>query len=69
MQIPALSSVTVEILVDNFFDVFEPSRPGIVDRVVPGHLKQPLVAAHGLAYLITLKQNGRATRILMDAAN
>jgi 7,8-dihydropterin-6-yl-methyl-4-(beta-D-ribofuranosyl)aminobenzene 5'-phosphate synthase len=69
LQIPALSSVTVEILVDNFFDVFEPSRPGIVDRVVPGHLKQPLVAAHGLAYLITLKQNGRATRILMDAAN
>lgn len=69
MKLPALSSVTVEILVDNFFDVFEPSRPGIVERVVPGHLKQPLVAAHGLAYFITLKRNGQTTRILMDAAN
>jgi 7,8-dihydropterin-6-yl-methyl-4-(beta-D-ribofuranosyl)aminobenzene 5'-phosphate synthase len=69
MQIPALKSVTVEILVDNFFDVFEPSRPGIVERVVPGRLKKPLVAAHGLAFLVTLAQNGGQTRILLDAAN
>ena len=69
MQLPALQSVTVEILVDNFFDVFEPSRPGIVERVVPGRLKKPLVAAHGLAYFITLERHGQITRILMDAAN
>lgn len=69
MQIPALQGVTVEILVDNFFDVFEPSRPGIVERVTPGRLPKPLVAAHGLAYLITLNYQGRLTRILMDAAN
>jgi 7,8-dihydropterin-6-yl-methyl-4-(beta-D-ribofuranosyl)aminobenzene 5'-phosphate synthase len=69
MQIPALESVTVEVLVDNFFDVFEPSRPPLVERVVPGRLKQPLLAAHGLAFWITLQRNGQATRILMDAAN
>jgi len=69
MQIPALQAVTIEILVDNFFDVFEPSRPGIVERVTPGRLPKPLVAAHGLAYLITLNHQGRLTRILMDAAN
>jgi 7,8-dihydropterin-6-yl-methyl-4-(beta-D-ribofuranosyl)aminobenzene 5'-phosphate synthase len=69
MQIPALQAVTVEILVDNFFDVFEPSRPGIVERVVPGRLKKPLVASHGLAYLITLNHQGKLSRILMDAAN
>jgi 7,8-dihydropterin-6-yl-methyl-4-(beta-D-ribofuranosyl)aminobenzene 5'-phosphate synthase len=69
MQIPALQSVTVEILVDNFYDLFEPSRPGIVERVTPGRLPKPLVAAHGLAYLITLNHQGRLTRILMDAAN
>jgi 7,8-dihydropterin-6-yl-methyl-4-(beta-D-ribofuranosyl)aminobenzene 5'-phosphate synthase len=69
MKIPALQSVTLEVLVDNFFDVFEPSRPGFVDRVVPGRLKKPLVAAHGLAYLITLNHQGRLSRILMDAAN
>jgi 7,8-dihydropterin-6-yl-methyl-4-(beta-D-ribofuranosyl)aminobenzene 5'-phosphate synthase len=69
MQLPALSSVTVEILVDNFFDVFEPSRPGIVERVVPGRLKKPLLAAHGLAYWITLNRGDRLTQILMDAAN
>ncbi len=69
MEIPALQSVTVEILVDNFFDVFEPSRPGIVERVAPGLLKKPLLAAHGLAYWITLNQGGNLTRLLMDAAN
>jgi 7,8-dihydropterin-6-yl-methyl-4-(beta-D-ribofuranosyl)aminobenzene 5'-phosphate synthase len=69
MKIPALQAVTVEILVDNFFDVFEPSRPGIVERVVPGRLKKPLVAAHGLAYLVTLNHQGKLSRILMDAAN
>ena len=69
MKIPALQSVTVQVLVDNFFDVFEPSRPGMVERVVPGHLKKPLVAAHGLAYLITLSDQGKTSRILMDAAN
>ncbi len=69
MQLPALQAVTVEILVDNFFDVFEPSRPGIVERVTPGSLPKPLVAAHGLAYLLTLNYQGRLTRILLDAAN
>ncbi len=69
MQIPPLQSVTVEILVDNFFDVFEPSRPGIVERVVPGRLKKPLLAAHGMAYLITLYRDGQISRILMDTAN
>jgi 7,8-dihydropterin-6-yl-methyl-4-(beta-D-ribofuranosyl)aminobenzene 5'-phosphate synthase len=69
MQIPALKSVTVEVLVDNFFDVFEPSRPGVVERVVPGRLKKPLVAAHGLAFWITLQKDGAASRLLMDAAN
>jgi 7,8-dihydropterin-6-yl-methyl-4-(beta-D-ribofuranosyl)aminobenzene 5'-phosphate synthase len=69
MQIPALQSVTVEILVDNFYDVFESSRPGIVERVAPGRLPKPLLATHGLAYLITLNHQGLLTRILMDAAN
>ncbi|MCL6622158.1 MAG: MBL fold metallo-hydrolase [Syntrophobacterales bacterium] len=69
MELPSLSAVTVEVLVDNFYDVFEPSRPGVVERVVPGRLKKPLVAAHGLAYWITLEGNGRRTTLLMDAAN
>jgi 7,8-dihydropterin-6-yl-methyl-4-(beta-D-ribofuranosyl)aminobenzene 5'-phosphate synthase len=69
MKIPTLQAVTIEILVDNFFDVFEPSRPGIVERVIPGRLKKPLLAAHGLAYLVTLNRGGKLTRILMDAAN
>ncbi|MBM4293975.1 MAG: MBL fold metallo-hydrolase [Deltaproteobacteria bacterium] len=69
MKLPALQSVTVEILVDNFFDVFEPSRPGIVERAAPGQLKQPLLAAHGLAFFITLQRDGQSSRILLDAAN
>ena len=69
MQVPSLQSVTVEILVDNFFDIFEPSRPGVVERAVLGKLKKPLLAAHGLAMLLTLNHNGGQTRILMDTGN
>jgi 7,8-dihydropterin-6-yl-methyl-4-(beta-D-ribofuranosyl)aminobenzene 5'-phosphate synthase len=69
MQIPALTSVTVEVLVDNFFDVFEPSKPGIVERVAPGRLPKPLMAAHGLALWVTLTQNGQTSQVLMDTAN
>ncbi len=69
MQIPALQSVSVEILVDNLIDMFEPSRPGSVERVTAGRLPKPLLAAHGLSCLITLNHQGRLTRILMDTAN
>ena len=69
MQLPALTSVTVEVLVDNFFDVFETSRPGLVERVVPGRLPKPLMAAHGLAYWITLVRNGQITRLVVDTSN
>jgi 7,8-dihydropterin-6-yl-methyl-4-(beta-D-ribofuranosyl)aminobenzene 5'-phosphate synthase len=69
IELPAINSLVVEVLVDNFFDVFEPSRPGVVERVVPGRLKKPLVAAHGLAFWLTLQKNGEKTQILLDAAN
>lgn len=69
MQIPVLSSVTVEVLVDNFYDVFEPSKPGLVERAMVGRLPKPLMAAHGLSFWLTLNQNGRTSQILMDTAN
>lgn len=69
MQIPELKAVTIEIVVDNFFDVFEPSKPGLVERAVVGRLPKPLMAAHGLSYWLTLNQNGRSSQILMDTAN
>lgn len=69
MELPELSSVTVDIVVDNFIDVFEPSLPGVVERAAPGRLKKPLIAAHGLAVLVTAQQNGTSRRILMDTSN
>jgi 7,8-dihydropterin-6-yl-methyl-4-(beta-D-ribofuranosyl)aminobenzene 5'-phosphate synthase len=69
MELPELTSATVDILVDNFIDVFEPSLPGVVERVTLGRLKKPLIAAHGLAMLISGRQNGQTRRILMDTAN
>ncbi len=56
MQLPELSSVTIDIVVDNFIDVFEPSLPGVVERMTPGRLKKPLLAAHGLAMLVTAQE-------------
>ncbi len=69
MELPELSSVTIEMVVDNFIDVFEPSLPGVVERAVPGRLKKPLLAAHGLSVLVTLQHNGTSRRILMDTSN
>ena len=69
MELPELSSVTVDIVVDNFFDVFEPSLPGVVERAAPGRLKKPLLAAHGLAVLVTAQRHGESRRILMDTSN
>lgn len=69
MQVPNVQSVTVEILVDNFFDIFEPSRPGVVERAVLGRLPKPLLAAHGLALLLTVTHDGGQSRILMDTGN
>ncbi len=69
MELPELSSVTVDIVVDNFIDVFEPSLPGVVERAAPGRLKKPLLAAHGLAVLVTVQHNGKSRRILMDTSN
>jgi 7,8-dihydropterin-6-yl-methyl-4-(beta-D-ribofuranosyl)aminobenzene 5'-phosphate synthase len=69
VELPELTSASIDIVVDNFIDVFEPSLPGIVERVTPGRLKKPLLAAHGLAMLITAQRNGQTRRILMDTAN
>ncbi|MGQ9921911.1 MAG: MBL fold metallo-hydrolase [Desulfobacca sp.] len=69
MELPELSAVTVDIVVDNFIDVFEPSKPGVVERVAPGRLKKPLLAAHGLAMLVTVQRHGESRRILMDTSN
>lgn len=69
MQLPEISSVTIDIVVDNFIDVFEPSLPGVVERMTPGRLKKPLLAAHGLAMLITIQDNGQSKQILMDTSN
>lgn len=69
MELPELTSATVDIVVDNFIDVFEPSRPGVVDRAAPGRLKKPLIAAHGLAMLISGQHNGTTRRLLMDTSN
>jgi len=69
MNLPELTQVTVEIIVDNFIDVFEVSRPGKVERATVGRLKMPLLAAHGLAYAITLTNGDQTTRLLMDTAN
>ncbi|MBM4288713.1 MAG: MBL fold metallo-hydrolase [Deltaproteobacteria bacterium] len=69
MELPKIKSVAIDIVVDNFIDVFEPSLPGLVERMPPGRLKKPLIAAHGLAMLVTLTQNGQTRQILMDTSN
>lgn len=60
--------VRITAVVDNYLDVFEPSTP-VVERALPGKLKKPLVAGHGLAFLVEINWEGHSFCLLMDAGN
>jgi 7,8-dihydropterin-6-yl-methyl-4-(beta-D-ribofuranosyl)aminobenzene 5'-phosphate synthase len=66
MSLPEKVSITA--VVDNYIDVFEPSTP-LVERAVPGKLKKPLLAGHGLAYLVDISQGENTFCLLMDTGN
>jgi len=60
--------VSVTAVVDNYIDVFEPSTP-LVERAVVGKLKKPLLAGHGLAYLVDISYGESKFCLLMDTGN
>ena len=66
MSLPEKVSVTA--VVDNYIDVFEPSTP-LVERAVPGKLQKPLLAGHGLAYLVDIIYGDSKFCLLMDTGN
>jgi 7,8-dihydropterin-6-yl-methyl-4-(beta-D-ribofuranosyl)aminobenzene 5'-phosphate synthase len=66
MSLPERVSVTA--VVDNYLDVFEPSTP-FVERAVPGKLKKPLLAGHGLAFLVDISQGDSNFCLLIDSGN
>jgi 7,8-dihydropterin-6-yl-methyl-4-(beta-D-ribofuranosyl)aminobenzene 5'-phosphate synthase len=54
--------------VDNYLDVFEASTP-LVERIAPGRLKKPLLAGHGLAFLVEVYSGKEEFSLLMDTGN
>jgi len=60
--------VTITTVVDNYLDVFETSTP-VVERIVPGKLKKPLIAGHGLAFLVEIDLGEERFSLLMDTGN
>jgi 7,8-dihydropterin-6-yl-methyl-4-(beta-D-ribofuranosyl)aminobenzene 5'-phosphate synthase len=60
--------VVITTVVDNYLDVFESSTP-MVERAVPGRLKKPLLAGHGLAYLVEISHGDGMFRLLYDTGN
>jgi 7,8-dihydropterin-6-yl-methyl-4-(beta-D-ribofuranosyl)aminobenzene 5'-phosphate synthase len=60
--------VTITTVVDNYLDVFETSTP-VVERIVPGKLKRPLLAGHGLAFLVEVDLVEERFLLLMDTGN
>ncbi len=61
-------NVSITMVVDNYLDVFEPSTP-LVERAAIGKLKKPLLAGHGLSFLVDISQGGNNFCLLMDAGN
>jgi 7,8-dihydropterin-6-yl-methyl-4-(beta-D-ribofuranosyl)aminobenzene 5'-phosphate synthase len=59
---------TITTVVDNYLDVFEASTP-LVERIVPGKLKKPLLAGHGLAFLVEVHFGEKRFSLLMDTGN
>jgi 7,8-dihydropterin-6-yl-methyl-4-(beta-D-ribofuranosyl)aminobenzene 5'-phosphate synthase len=66
MSLP--EKVRVTAVVDNYLDVFEPSTP-LVERAVVGKLVKPLLAGHGLSYLVDIIQGESKFCLLMDSGN
>jgi 7,8-dihydropterin-6-yl-methyl-4-(beta-D-ribofuranosyl)aminobenzene 5'-phosphate synthase len=66
MSLP--EKVRITAVVDNYLDVFEPSTP-LVERAVPGKLKKPLLAGHGLAFLVDITQGDSEFCLLVDTGN
>lgn len=60
--------ISITTVLDNYLDVFEPST-AFVERAVPGKLKKPLLAGHGLSFLVDISQGGNKFCLLMDAGN
>jgi 7,8-dihydropterin-6-yl-methyl-4-(beta-D-ribofuranosyl)aminobenzene 5'-phosphate synthase len=60
--------VSVTAIVDNYLDVFEPPTP-LVERAVPGKLKKPLLAGHGLSFLVDISQGQDNFCLLIDTGN
>ncbi|MEM2925144.1 MAG: MBL fold metallo-hydrolase [Methanocellales archaeon] len=63
-----IDKITVQTIVDNYIDVFEPSTENI-KRIAAGELKEPLIGGHGLAFLIEIQRAGLTKKILMDTSN
>jgi 7,8-dihydropterin-6-yl-methyl-4-(beta-D-ribofuranosyl)aminobenzene 5'-phosphate synthase len=60
--------VRVRLLVDNFFDVFEPSTE-TVQRVTPGQTKKPLLAAHGFSIYVEAGGTEGTHNLLVDTSH
>ncbi len=60
--------VSVTAVVDNYLDVFEPPT-ALVERAVPGMLKKPLLAGHGLAFLVEITKGKDSFCLLVDTGN
>jgi 7,8-dihydropterin-6-yl-methyl-4-(beta-D-ribofuranosyl)aminobenzene 5'-phosphate synthase len=60
--------VSVTAVIDNYLDVFEPSTP-LVERAVAGKLKKPLLAGHGLAFLVDFRKGQDHYCLLVDTGN
>lgn len=60
--------ISVTAVVDNYLDVFEPPT-ALVERAVPGMLKKPLLAGHGLAFLVEITKGKDSFCLLVDTGN
>lgn len=63
-----IDKITVQTIVDNYIDVFEPSTENI-KRIAAGELKEPLIGGHGLAFLIEIQRASSREKILVDTSN
>ncbi len=64
----SVDKVVIQTIVDNYIDVFEPSTDAI-KRISPGELKEPLIAGHGLSFLIEIIRGNQTKKILMDTSH
>lgn len=68
MILERAEKVRITVLLDNYYSGLMQAKPGVI-RPGPGRQKKPLMAGHGLSFLIEVSRGDKKRTLLFDAGH